>query len=153
LPGLFTLMTVFRVMTGKSYKRGNELDTDGLNAILELAAWAHAEWVRIHPFANGNGRTARLWANSIMLRYSLPPVVRLRPRPNGGYGDAAGRSMKGEWEPTNHSLSRNVAELPEWLLITISTSSSGTGCTIAELCSTRLATTSASRTTGGVHLA
>ncbi len=30
---------------------GAELDADGLAAVLELAAWAHAEWVRIHPFA------------------------------------------------------------------------------------------------------
>ena len=84
----------------KSYKPGAELDADGLAAVLELAAWAHAEWVRIHPFANGSGRTARLWANSILLRYGLPPVVRLRPRPDGGYGEAAARAMQGEWEPT-----------------------------------------------------
>jgi len=84
----------------KSCKPGVELDADGLAAVLELAAWAHAEWVRIHPFANGSGRTARLWANSILLRYGLPPVVRLRPRPDGGYGEAAARAMKGEWEPT-----------------------------------------------------
>lgn len=83
----------------KSYKPGEELDADGLAAVLELAAWAHTEWVRIHPFANGNGRTARLWANSIMLRYGLPPVVTLRPRPDGGYGEAAARAMNGEWEP------------------------------------------------------
>lgn len=83
----------------KSYKPGEELDADGLAAVLELAAWAHTEWVRIHPSANGNGRTARLWANSIMLRYGLPPVVTLRPRPDGGYREAATRAMSGEWEP------------------------------------------------------
>lgn len=84
----------------KSSEPGAEPDADGLAAVLALAAWAHAEWVRIHPFANGSGRTARLWANSILLRYGLPPVVRLRPRPDGGYGEAAARAMKGEWEPT-----------------------------------------------------
>lgn len=84
----------------KTYESQTELDADGLAAVLELAAWAHAEWVRIHPFANGNGRTARLSANSVLLRYGLPPVVRLRPRPDGGYGEAAARAMNGEWEPT-----------------------------------------------------
>jgi hypothetical protein len=83
-----------------SYAHGEELDADGLAAVLELAAWSHAEWVRIHPFANGNGRTARLWANSILLRYGLPPVVRLRPRPDGGYSQAAARAMDGDWGPT-----------------------------------------------------
>ncbi len=34
------------------------------------------------------------------MRYGLPPVVRLRPRPDGGYGEAAARAMNGEWEPT-----------------------------------------------------
>lgn len=83
-----------------SFSLGDELDADRLNAVLELAAWVHTEWVRIHPFANGNGRTARLWANFIMLRYGLPPVVGLRPRPDVGYAAAAARAMKGEWEST-----------------------------------------------------
>lgn len=82
------------------YPAGADLDVDGLEAVLELAAWAHAEWVRIHPFANGNGRTARLWANYVLMRYGLPPVVRLRPRPDGGYGAAGAASMDGDWERT-----------------------------------------------------
>src|ERR1700710_2478554 len=35
-------------------KPGRDLTADDLAAILALSAWAHAEWVRIHPFANGN---------------------------------------------------------------------------------------------------
>lgn len=75
-------------------------DDDQKEAVLDLCAWAHAEWVRIHPFANGNGRTARLWANFIATRYGLPPFVRLRPRPNAGYGGAGVESMHGDWQPT-----------------------------------------------------
>jgi hypothetical protein len=78
----------------------HELDADQLAAILDLCAWAHAEWVRIHPFANGNGRTARLWANSLAMRYGLPPFIRLRPRPDAGYRDAGARAMQGDWKPT-----------------------------------------------------
>ncbi|MEQ9247977.1 MAG: Fic family protein, partial [Nitratireductor sp.] len=40
---------------------GKDLNADEIAAVIDLCAWAHAEWVRIHPFANGNGRTARLW--------------------------------------------------------------------------------------------
>src|SRR5579864_4507630 len=79
---------------------GQEPDADQLAAIIDLCAWVHAEWVRIHPFANGNGRTARLWANSLALRYGLPPFIRLRPRPNASYGQAGAKAMQGDWKPT-----------------------------------------------------
>jgi len=49
---------------------------------MALAANAHGEWIYIHPFANGNGRTARLWILWITLRYGLPPFMRLKPRPD-----------------------------------------------------------------------
>ncbi len=72
-------------------------DAMQLRAVLTLCAYAHGEWVRIHPFANGNGRTARLWANWCALRYGLPPFVRLKPRPEGSlYATAAALSMRGE---------------------------------------------------------
>ena len=79
---------------------GQEPNADQLAAIIDLCAWVHAEWVRIHPFAHGSGRTARLWANSIALRYGLPPFIRLRPRPNSGYAEAGAKAMQGDWEPT-----------------------------------------------------
>jgi Fic/DOC family len=79
---------------------GQEPDADQLAAVVDLCAWVHAEWVRIHPFANGNGRTARLWANFIAMRYGLPPFIRLRPAPNAGYGEAGAKAMQGDWKPT-----------------------------------------------------
>jgi len=84
----------------KLYPSGAPLDGDGLSAVIDLAAWAHAEWVRIHPFANGNGRTARMWANAIFMRYGLDPVVRIRPRPDGGYGAASAQAMHRDWKAT-----------------------------------------------------
>lgn len=72
-----------------------------LRLVLRTAAWAHAEWVRIHPFVNGNGRTARLWANWILMRFGIQPFVRLRPRPEGDeYARAGEEAMKGNWQPT-----------------------------------------------------
>ena len=79
---------------------GKDLNVDEYGAVIDLCAWAHAEWVRIHPFANGNGRTARLWANFLAMRYGLPPFVRVRPRPGDGYEEAGAKAMQGEWEPT-----------------------------------------------------
>lgn len=82
------------------YPSSETLDEDGLAATVDLAAWAHAEWVRMHPFANGNGRTARLWANGLLMRYGLPPVLRLRPRPDGAYAAAGRAAMAGNWQAT-----------------------------------------------------
>ena len=71
-----------------------------LRAVLLAAAIAHGEWIRIHPFANGNGRIARLWANWAMVRYGLPLFVSLRPRPAGLlYAGAAAASMRGDHDP------------------------------------------------------
>ena len=91
------------------YPSGQELDADGLAAIIDLCAWAHAEWIRIHPFANGNGRTARIWANVLLMRYGLPPVMRLRPRPNDGYREAGAAAMTGDWRPTASVIRRMLA--------------------------------------------
>lgn len=68
-----------------------------LHALLTLCALLHGEWVRIHPFANGNGRTARLWANWAALRYALPPFVTIKPRQQGNpYALAAAAGMQGQ---------------------------------------------------------
>lgn len=66
-----------------------------LLSVLTLCASLHGEWVRIHPFANGNGRTARMWANWAGLRYGLPPFITIKPRPAGiAYALAAYASMQ-----------------------------------------------------------
>ncbi|ASA25797.1 Fic family protein [Paenibacillus donghaensis] len=42
--------------------------------VIELAAWTHAEFVRIHPFADGNGRTSRLIMNYQLLAHGFLPI-------------------------------------------------------------------------------
>ena len=89
---------------------GHEPNKDQMAAVVDLCAWAHAEWTRIHPFANGNGRTARLWANSLAMRYGLPPFIRLRPRPDAGYAEAGAKAMRGDWTPTAVVFFRLLAD-------------------------------------------
>jgi len=86
-----------------------DLTLDQLSAVIEACAWAHAEWVRIQPFANGNGRTARFWANAVAMRYQLPPFIRLRPRPNFDYEAASGEAMRGNRKPTEVVFRRMLA--------------------------------------------
>ncbi|EGT36299.1 hypothetical protein CAEBREN_29666 [Caenorhabditis brenneri] len=42
---------------------------------IERAAIAHYKLVLVHPFTDGNGRTARLLLNLIMMRSGFPPVI------------------------------------------------------------------------------
>ncbi len=80
------------VVTNDTYADPREVPTlmndwlDRLNTITQLGfpdedarfqgyAWLHAAIVRIHPFADGNGRVARLTANLPLLRWGFPPVT------------------------------------------------------------------------------
>lgn len=42
---------------------------------IHLASFVHHKLVFIHPFLDGNGRTARLLMNLIFLRYGYPPII------------------------------------------------------------------------------
>ena len=42
---------------------------------INIYAWAHLTFVRIHPFFDGNGRIARLIANLPLLRCGYPPLL------------------------------------------------------------------------------
>lgn len=94
---------------------GKSLTEAEIEDVLDVCAWTHAEWVRIHPFANGNGRTARLWADFLACRYGLAPFVPLRPRPDDGYEAAGARAMQGDWRPTAIVFRRLFARFSEHL--------------------------------------
>ncbi len=43
-------------------------------AILECLIYSHYEFIRIHPFNNGNGRTGRILMNIIALKFGYQPI-------------------------------------------------------------------------------
>jgi hypothetical protein len=89
---------------------GKPADSGQLEAVVTLCAVLHGEWVLLHPYANGNGRTARVWANWVAVRYGLPPFVRIEPRPDGLlYAPAAESSMGSppDWQG-NHQLTMSL---------------------------------------------
>lgn len=51
-----------------------KLSDENVNPIL-LAAEFHYRYIRIHPFDDGNGRTARILMNFILMQFSYPPVI------------------------------------------------------------------------------
>lgn len=46
-----------------------------VSEVLNTAAWVHQEFLRVHPFIDGNGRTARLLVDFIFQRANLPVLV------------------------------------------------------------------------------
>ncbi len=49
----------------------NENEMTMIEKIIEVTAWVHHKVVYIHPFVDGNGRTARLMANLVLERCRL----------------------------------------------------------------------------------
>jgi fido (protein-threonine AMPylation protein) len=73
------------------------LAPDFVKEALDAAAWLHCVWVKIHPFVNGNGRTARMWILWLCGRYGIPQLLELRPRPGMGYNGAAQLGVTGDY--------------------------------------------------------
>lgn len=49
-------------------------ETSDRNA-LTAAAYFHAKFENIHPFADGNGRTGRLAMNYFLIMHNHPPII------------------------------------------------------------------------------
>jgi len=68
-----------------------KMDTVNGLEILKLAADTHYNFVNIHPFGDGNGRTARLLMNFIQL-YHNEPLVKIFTEDRTEYIDALNRT-------------------------------------------------------------
>ena len=82
----------------------------------ETAFTAHRRLVDIHPFNDGNGRTARLVMNLILIRAGYPPVA-VRPEDRLAYIRALQQSQAGQGSEAFDALlyERLDATLDEWL--------------------------------------
>jgi Fic family protein len=77
---------------------------------------AHFRLVAIHPFSDGNGRTARLLMNLLLLRQGYPPVA-VRPEDRKTYLDALEHaSLKDDLGPFQKFMHQRLdATLEEYL--------------------------------------
>ena len=91
-----------------------EVNDLNLHPVL-IAARAHYGLVAIHPFVDGNGRTARLLMNLLLLRHTYPPVLvplELRAR----YYDALEAANNGDTAPFEVLIAEVVASSLERVL-------------------------------------
>lgn len=79
-----------------------KLDTPDPETIFNLAADVHYNFVNIHPFVDGNGRTARLLMNYVLL-YHHQPLLKIFTEDRTAYIDALNETEEKE----NLSIFRN----------------------------------------------
>jgi len=73
----------------------------------QLAARAHFQLVHIHPFLDGNGRTARLLMNLILLRRGYPITI-IQWADRKGYYRCLEQAHRGNFEPFEEFVARAV---------------------------------------------
>jgi len=74
---------------------------------LLLAAEFHYKFIRIHPFDDGNGRTARLLMNFILMQNAYPPVV-IRTDDKENYFAVLRQADAGNLEPFIEYIGENL---------------------------------------------
>ena len=74
---------------------------------IELASIFHYKFVAIHPFIDGNGRTARLLMNIILLKYGYPLVVILK-NDRKRYYSALSKADNGKVVPFVKFMSQSI---------------------------------------------
>lgn len=77
-----------------------------VNPIL-LAAEFHYKYIRIHPFDDGNGRTARILMNFILMQFGYPPVI-IKTEDKENYFSALRQADAGILEPFLEYIAQNL---------------------------------------------
>jgi len=85
------------------------LDMTETTAVPEALAAFHADFERIHPFLDGNGRTGRLLLNLLLVRLGYPPAI-IYKRDRGRYLAALGRADDGDTGALGEFLARAILD-------------------------------------------
>ena len=85
------------------------------------AAWVHAEFVKIHPFVDGNGRTSRLLMNLELMKAGFPAAVLPVERRLAYYEALDTAHCEGDLQPFVQLVAACVAQSfePYWWALAI----------------------------------
>lgn len=84
----------------------NKLEVNVNNPVV-LAAEFHYRFIRIHPFDDGNGRTARILMNFILMQYGYPPVI-IRTEDKQAYFSVLRQADAGSLQPFIEYVAQNL---------------------------------------------
>lgn len=92
-----------------------EVTDEGLlcvERLIKTTAWIHHAITAIHPFREGNGRTARLVGNLILERYGLVGIsVKIEKENKNGYRNALAQIDKyKDYEPLEAIISDGIID-------------------------------------------
>jgi len=80
-----------------------------------LAAEFHYKFIRIHPFDDGNGRTARILMNFILMKFNFPPVI-IKTEDKANYFAALQLADAGNIEAFIEYISQNLVRSLEIMI-------------------------------------
>ncbi len=84
----------------------SEIENKDVEPIL-LASEFHYKFIRIHPFDDGNGRTARILMNFILMRFGYPPVI-IKTEDKENYYSVLRQADAGQFSPFVEYIASNL---------------------------------------------
>ena len=82
---------------------------------IELLARTHAEFERIHPFSDGNGRTGRLLLVALALRLKIAPPILKKERKHAYYKYLELAHAKENTDPLEMYIARSIIETAKFI--------------------------------------
>jgi len=82
---------------------------------IKKAAFIHHEFVRIHPFIDGNGRVARLLTNFYLMKNGYPPIV-IKKEDRKKYYKTLNKADQGDFSDFATFIARSINESIQYYL-------------------------------------
>jgi len=101
------LQLIYQFVDNLNFKINNAITSEDH---LDCLTFAHYEFVNIHPFNNGNGRTGRMVMNLVALKFGYKPLELYHREGDSRkiYIDSMKSADKGNFEPLQNLISEEL---------------------------------------------